>query len=130
MKFEQQSVFWRKGLAFLACNILWFCVGAGQAYAMDLGTVATQITSNFGAVAKLITAMAYIGGLGFALASIMKFKQHKDNPTQIPIGTPITLVFIAAALMFLPTVFEVAGTSIFGTAATAGGLTGTTNLFT
>ncbi len=27
-----------------------------------------------------------------------------DNPTQIPIGTPIALVFIAAALLFIPSV--------------------------
>ena len=47
--------------------------------------------------------MSYLGGLGFALVSIMKFKQHKDNPTQIPVGTALALVFIAAALLFLPT---------------------------
>jgi hypothetical protein len=27
-----------------------------------------------------------------------------DSPTQIPIGTPIALVFIAAALLFIPSV--------------------------
>jgi len=27
-----------------------------------------------------------------------------DNPTQVPIGTPIQLVFIAAALQFLPSI--------------------------
>jgi intracellular multiplication protein IcmD len=37
----------------------------------------------------------------------MKFKQHKDNPTQTPIGTPIALVFIAAALLFLPSILGV-----------------------
>ncbi|MDF0681607.1 MAG: hypothetical protein P0116_11650 [Candidatus Nitrosocosmicus sp.] len=29
-----------------------------------------------------------------------------DNPTQIPIGTPISLTFIAAALQFLPSVLD------------------------
>jgi hypothetical protein len=36
--------------------------------------------------------------------AIIHFKQHKDVPTQIPIGTPISLEFIAAALLFLPTI--------------------------
>jgi intracellular multiplication protein IcmD len=45
----------------------------------------------------------------------MKFKQHKDNPTQIPIGTPIALVFVAGALLFLPTVLSVTGATLFGT---------------
>jgi hypothetical protein len=36
--------------------------------------------------------------------AIIPFKQHKDGPTQIPTGTPISLEFIAAALLFLPTI--------------------------
>jgi intracellular multiplication protein IcmD len=52
--------------------------------------------------------------LGFSIGAIMKFKQHKDNPTQIPIGTPIALIFIAAALLFLPTILGIAGATMFG----------------
>src|SRR3954470_1809963 len=29
---------------------------------------------------------AYVGGLAFGIASIFKFKQHKDNPTQITLA--------------------------------------------
>jgi hypothetical protein len=36
--------------------------------------------------------------------AIIPFKQHKDGPTQIRTGTPISLEFIAAALLFLPTI--------------------------
>ena len=56
----------------------------------------------------------------------MKFKQHKDNPAQIPIGTPVALVFIAAALLFLPTILNIAGTTMFGGSGTIGGVSGTT----
>ena len=55
-------------------------------------------------VAKLITAGSYIAGMGFGVGSIVKFKAHKDNPTQIPVGTPIALLFVAAALLFMPSV--------------------------
>ena len=92
--------------------------------AQSLGQIASQVTTSFGQVAQLITAGSYVAGLGFALASILKFKQHKDNPTQIPIGTPIALLFIAAALIFLPTVFGIAGQTVFGSGATYGGVTG------
>lgn len=50
----------------------------------------------------LTAADGYIAGLGFSIAAILKFKQHKDNPTQIPIGTPPSLVFVSPALRFLP----------------------------
>jgi len=87
--------------------------------AKDLGQIASTIYSSFGNVAKLITAGAYIAGLGFAVGAIMKFKQHKDNPTQVPIGTPIALVMIAACLLFLPSILGVAGETIFSGGQTA-----------
>jgi intracellular multiplication protein IcmD len=55
----------------------------------------------------------------------MKFKQHKDNPTNIPIGTPIALVFIAAALLFLPSILEITGGTMFTSGGETAGPTGT-----
>ncbi|KTD54059.1 IcmD (DotP) [Legionella sainthelensi] len=81
---------------------------------MSVGDMASQITSSFTNLTKLITAGSYLAGLAFSIAAIMKFKQHKDNPTQIPIGTPIALVFIAAGLLFLPSILNVTGTTMFG----------------
>jgi intracellular multiplication protein IcmD len=52
----------------------------------------------------LITAGSYLAGLAFSIGAVMKFKQHKDNPTQIPTGTPLALVLVAAAPLFLPSI--------------------------
>lgn len=90
------------------------------ASAQSIGQVATEITSSFTSLTKLITAASYLAGLGFSISAIMKFKQHKDNPTQITIGTPIALLFIAAALLFLPSVLGVAGQTLFGGGSAAG----------
>jgi len=81
---------------------------------MSAGDMAAEITSSFTNLTKLITAGSYLAGLAFSIGAIMKFKQHKDNPTQIPIGTPIALVFISAALLFLPTILGITGTTMFG----------------
>jgi intracellular multiplication protein IcmD len=89
-----------------------------------IGSIATTVTANFSNLAKLITACAYVCGLGFFVGAILKFKQHKDNPTQIPIGTPIAMLFVAASLVFLPTIFNITGNSVFGTAHQAGTATG------
>lgn len=95
---------------------------AGQ----SIGSMASNITSSFTNLTKLITAGSYLAGLGFSIGAIMKFKQHKDNPTQIPIGIPIALVFIAAALLFLPTILGVTGATMFGgSGGTTAGPTGT-----
>lgn len=105
---------------------------AGSAYAqggdLDLGTVADNVTSTFVGVAKLITAASYVAGLGFAVGSILKFKAHKDNPQQITVGVPIALMFVAAALIFLPSMFDVAGGTLFGSSGgTSAGISGITS---
>lgn len=94
---------------------------AGSVFAGDtLGNMASRITGTFAAIGKLITAGSYIAGLGFAVGAILKFKQHKDNPTQVQIGQPISLVLIAAALLFMPTLLSTVGGTMFGSATTAG----------
>lgn len=99
-------------------------VGAAFADSQNLGQVAQNITGNMKDVAELITAAAYVAGLGFAVAAILKFKAHKDNPQQIPVGTPIALLFIAAALIFLPSLLGVSGQTVFGSGAQAGKTSG------
>jgi intracellular multiplication protein IcmD len=111
--FKNMLVF-LKGLVFLLG-----LASTGIAFATssdNLGGIASNITSNFTSLASLITACSYIAGLGFAIGAVMKFKMHKDNPTQVPIGTPISLVFIAAALLFLPSILGVTSGTIFGSA--------------
>ena len=99
-----------------------------EAYAtstLTLGSMASQITNSFKQLTKLITAGSYLAGLGFSIGAIMKFKQHKDNPTQIPIGTPIALVFISAALLFLPSILSITGQTMFGGSGSTAGPSGT-----
>ncbi len=79
-----------------------------------IGTIAQNVTFNLLNLAKLITAGAYVAGFGFAVGAIVKFKAHKDNPTQVPVGTPIALLGVAAALMFAPSVFKATGITLFG----------------
>ncbi len=99
---------------FLVCDF---------ASAAALGDVAEQITGSLGNVAKLITAASYVAGVGFALTGLFKFKAHKDNPTQVPLSQPIVLLAIAAGLIFLPSVIDTVGETVFsgGTRATAEG---------
>ncbi|MEM1243244.1 MAG: type IV secretion protein IcmD [Pseudomonadota bacterium] len=103
-----------------------FYAGYAHAAAQDLGQVAQNVTRTLDSVAKLITAGSYVAGFGFAIGAILKFKAHKDNPTQIPVGTPIALIFIAAALIFLPSIFGVTGKTLFGAGSEVGGVSGVT----
>ncbi len=108
----------------VVCICLIALISQDAAASISLGNMASSMTGSFNSVAKLITAGSYLAGLGFSIGAIMKFKQHKDNPTQVPIGTPIALVFIAAALLFLPTILGVTGQTMFGTSGKTAGPSG------
>jgi intracellular multiplication protein IcmD len=102
-------------------------VAYAEAGSQNIGSVAANITSTFGQLAELITASSYIAGLAFSIGAIVKFKAHKDNPSQVPIGTPIMLIFVAAALIFLPSIFGVTGQTLFGTEGSYAGVSGITD---
>ena len=88
----------------------------------DLGAVAESVGGTLDEVAKLITGAAYVAGMAFAVGAIAKFKQHKENPTQIPISQPIVFLLVGIALMFCPQIFKVGGKTLFAddSAAKAG----------
>ncbi len=90
----------------------------------DLAGIATTITGTFKSLGSLMTGAAYVAGLGFTIAAIFKFKQHKDNPQQVQMGVPITMLLVGIALIFLPSIIQPAGKSIFGEGAEVGGFTG------
>lgn len=92
---------------------------------LTIGGMASIITQSFANLTKLITASSYVAGIAFCMSAVMKFKQHKDNPTQIPVGTPIAMLFIASSLLFLPTVLGITGQTMFGSGATTAGPLGT-----
>lgn len=110
----------KKGLFLLGTSIFLFCVAGAAFSASGIGAVATNVRSNFSALAQLITAGSYVAGLAFGVAAVVKFKAHKDAPTQVTIGQPIALLFVAAALVFIPGVLKSSGRTLFVSGSTAG----------
>lgn len=118
----------------LGISALFFFLGS-EAFAASgaapegIGKVASTVKSNFAGIAQLITAGSYIAGLGFGVGAIVKFKAHKDNPTQVQLSVPIALLFVAAALMFIPSVFQSAGRTLYNVGSgSIAGVSGITNI--
>ena len=114
-----------KILTGLCLSLLASTVLAGSS-SLTLGGMASEIIGSFTSLTKLITSAAYLAGLGFMVGAIFKFKQHKDTPQQITIGQPIALLIVGASLLFMPTILDVAGATMFGSSGgTTAGPTGT-----
>lgn len=104
-----------------------FSNARGPAVTTQSSTAVSGVATNVGGLsglAALITAGAYIGGIGFGVAAIAKFKAHKDNPTQSPIGSGVALLFVASALLFIPSVFKSSGGTLFGEETSIAGIEG------
>lgn len=86
--------------------------------AENLGKVIGRVEANISAISRLMILISYVAGIGFAMAGILQFKAHKDNPTQVPLSKPIVYVCVAAFLLFLPQLMGTAGKTVFGTNAT------------
>jgi intracellular multiplication protein IcmD len=83
-------------------------------WADDLGSMLGNISQSFPGILGFIFALCVVMGLGFAAAAIFKFKQYKDNPTQITIGQPISLLLLGAALIWTPFIIKVLGATLTG----------------
>src|SRR5689334_19853264 len=106
-----------------------FTLGTKWAFASGsgIGAIAANVTSNLTNVAKLITAGSYVAGMAFAVGAIAKFKQHKENPQQMPLSTPIVLLFIGIALIFIPAIFKTGGGTLFGSSGAKSSVSGLTS---
>jgi intracellular multiplication protein IcmD len=89
--------------------------------ASNIQEVAVSIQAGLTPLINLVVSACYFGGAGFCAAAIFKFKAHKDNPTQVPVGTPIMLLFVGVTLLFLP--------SIINLMANTMGISGTSSAF-
>lgn len=91
---------------------------------LGLGRLAVGLLEQYKYFASLIVGTAFIAGICFFIAAIFKFKQHKDNPSQVTIGTPFAMVAISVALIFLPGFIKPAGESLFGDESMSAGVSG------
>jgi len=107
---------WRRwlkiGLSFVTVAACVYAAGA-VAETKDIGGAAEKLTGTFSYIGKLLVGAAYIGGFGFVIAGIFKFKQAKDSHGQIPFSTPIAIVAVGAALLFLPSLVQIVSQSVF-----------------
>jgi intracellular multiplication protein IcmD len=113
---------WIKAAVLASVAMGLFYTGYANAGTGDIGSVASTLTTTFASVAKMVTAMSYLIGMGFGVSAMLKFKAHKDNPQGTPLGVPMMLLFVAAGLLFLPSIFSMGGASLGF--SSVGGITG------
>lgn len=92
-----------------------------MAATQTLSDIVDNVQTNIITLGPLLTIISYIAGVAFAIAGIIKFKTHKDNPQQATLSQAVVYIGVGAALLFLPTIMESAGSTVFGDSKTSAG---------
>lgn len=107
-------------------------VMAGPALAqMTAGEIAGDLRGQVSNVGVLISVVSFVLGVALAIAGLMKFRAHSQNPNDPSnkMSTAFVLMFAGAGLVAVPAVLGTGIATIFGTNAdTTNGTTGFSSL--
>lgn len=117
-----------KKFSVIYAMLLTLWVGDAMAQGQSLSDIVETLKDNILSLAPLLTIISYIAGVAFAIAGIVKFKAHKDNPQQVALSQPIVYLCVGAGLLFLPSIMQSAGTTIFGSGQVESAGKGSTGL--
>jgi len=88
-----------------------------SAISTNLGGYTAVVAGSAASVPAFITTIAYICGVGLAVAGIFKLKQHVDNPSQTPLKDGVMRLGAGGALLALPILTDAMLNSMGGVAA-------------
>lgn len=110
-----------KYIGFASIVGLPLCIGAaqlncasGSTQSLSLGCISTRLTGGAVSLVDLLLGLAFVSGWGFIIAAIFKFKQVRENPTQVPVSTPFAFLLTAMLLIFIPGLMSSGAITIFG----------------
>jgi hypothetical protein len=94
---------------------------AAFAQARDVGGIATSLTTQTTQVATFVTVAAFVIGVGLAIAGLLKFRAHSQNPNDPSnkMSTAFMLVFVGAAMVAIPATLGSGILTVFGSGATS-----------
>lgn len=95
---------------------------------MDAGSVASNVTSNFSNISKVITGGAYVIGAAAVLHGVHRWWQKAhDNNGQIKASSIFTPIGAGGAMIAIAATAGVPVASMFGTSTSNGSDSGTTS---
>lgn len=106
-------------IAAVATFVMFFLTGNALADTeTGLGRISTNVASGLRSVIEVISIFAYLGGLAFGVKAALKLKEHNETKGQVPLSQPVITAVVAAFLIALPSLLNVAAETMFGADAT------------
>jgi len=90
----------------------------------NLGAVFTNLITVLAPAAQFITGAAYVAGVGFGIAALLGFKNHSEQPQQVPMKQPMIKAVVAVCLVYFGYFLQNSAGTIFGAGAATTGVAG------
>lgn len=84
--------------------------------AVSLGDVANNLLGPTRGITELMYGVSYVAGAGMLVMALMQYKAHRDNPSQVRLGTPIAFLIFGLIFIFIPLVSRYSTSSRYVTA--------------
>lgn len=80
----------------------------------NIGSMFQRLFNNQMSFTELFSGFLKMCSFGFFIATVLKFKQYKENPTQIPISTPFALLMVTVLASTSFMIIDPVSTTLFG----------------
>jgi intracellular multiplication protein IcmD len=67
----------------------------------SFGEIASNLFGNVLDIRGIVRAICIITGAALVLGSIFQYKKHRNNPSEVPLSTPIMTLLAGLALIAL-----------------------------
>lgn len=84
------------------------------ASAETLSGMFKRLTEQMASIAGFLIAVAFVAGIGLGVFSIIKLKEHSDNPNQTKLSKPLGYLVASAALIGIPSYLAIATNTLTG----------------
>ena len=99
-KFELFSLLRR----YISQSLILFWVYSPLSIAANIGVVAEEALEPVGFLSSFVSKMCYVIGTILIVGSLMQYKRHRDNPTEVRISKPLMLLLLGLVIALIPLV--------------------------
>lgn len=85
-----------------------------------LSNLMENVTTSWGSLSGIMSAVAWLTGAGLGTIAIFKFKDHVDNPAQTPLSAGVKRMLAGGMMLSLPFMISAVRGSLFGNLAVGG----------
>ncbi len=103
--------------SYIITSLLAFSNGVNAQFSYDegqasnIGDASRNISSALNSVTDLVLTVLILTGIGFLVAALFKWDQHRKNPQQITISQVLVMIIMGVVMIGVPFILKYGGSA-------------------